>query len=66
LLNIFQTSGDLLEGQDMFSQLKQGSLINEEEYSSLMGYLKERYHLVIDAQKSQRDKSENAEPITVY
>jgi len=33
----------------MFSQLKQGSLINEEEYSSLMGYLRERYHLVIDA-----------------
>lgn len=47
--------------------------IQDEEYSELMGYLKERYHLVIDAESAQKlpgakntQGQNNEEPITVY
>lgn len=45
----------------------QGSLaIHDDEYSELVGYLKERYHLVIDAESAQKPKGSTDEPIIVY
>ena len=51
-----------------FSQMKMqgGGIINDDEYSELIGYLKERYHLVIDAESAQKSKAGMDEPITVY
>lgn len=74
LLNIFQTKEPVSSmpslGTAELSQLKmQGALVQEEEYSELMGYLKERYHLVIDAESAQKNKAGTGstdEPITVY
>ena len=60
LLNIFQTKEPVQEmpqlGQDLFSNIKpatgNSSIIQDEEFSSMMAYLKERYHLVIDAESA--------------